>query len=192
MHFPEEPFFDALDTAPEAASYVLALMRGLYDIEAGAKERGIVGTELEDLREKESLRLLGGLREFLEMECTTALPQSPLGKAIFYALKQWNALVRYVEDGRLAIDNNVAENALRCVAIGRSNWVFCGSPAGGRRAAILYSLIVSCKLTGIDPFAYIRDVLTRIRTTPMSRIDELTPRGWNSARDAAAPAVPVA
>jgi len=183
-------FFDALDTAPEAASYVLALLRGLYDIEAGAKERGIVGADLEDLREKESLRLLTGLREFLELECTTALPQSPLGKAIFYALKQWNALVRYVEDGRLAIDNNLAENTLRCVAVGRSNWVFCGSPAGGRRAAILYSLIVSCRLQGIGPFAYIRDVLTRIRTTPMSRIDELTPRGWKLARGkSAVPAV---
>jgi len=183
-------FFDALDTAPESASYVLALIRGLYDIEANAKELGIAGPELAALREKESRRLLDGLREFLVLESAEALPQSPLGKAIGYALKQWDALVRYVDDGRLAIDNNLAENTLRGVALGRSNWVFCGSPAGGRRAAILYSLVVSCKLQGIDPFAYIRDVLARIRTTPMSRIDELTPRGWKQAREkSAVPAV---
>jgi hypothetical protein len=155
-------FYDALNTAPETASYVLALMRGLYDIEANAKERGIVGADLAELREKESRRLLNGLREFLVLESAEALPQSPLGKAIGYAMKQWEALVRYVDDGRLAIDNNVAENALRCVAVGRGNWIFCGSPAGGRRAAILYSLVVSCKLQGIDPFAYIRDVLTEL------------------------------
>jgi hypothetical protein len=178
-------FYDALDTAPGSASYVLALMRGLYDIEANAKERGILGADLAELRQKESRRLLDGLREFLVMESAEALPQSPLGKAIAYALKQWSALVRYVDDGRLAIDNNAAENALRGVAVGRSNWVFCGSPAGGRRAAILYSLIVSCKLQGIDPFTYIRGVLTRIRTTPMSRIEELTPSGWKLAREKA-------
>jgi transposase len=186
-------FFDALDTAPEAASYVLALIRGLYDIEANARERGIVGPKLAELRAKESRRLLEGLREFLVLESAEALPQSPLGKAIGYALKQWEALTRYVTDGRLAIDNNTAENALRCVAVGRGNWIFCGSPAGGRRAAILYSLVVSCKLQGIDPFAYIRDVLTRIRTTPTSRIDELTPRGWKQAREeSAASAAPTA
>ena len=75
---------------------------------------------------------------------------------------------------------------LRCVAIGRNNWVFCGSPAGGRRAAIAYSLVMSCKLQGIDPFAYLRDVLGRLHSTPMSRIDELTPRGWKLARETAA------
>ena len=86
-------------------------------------------------------------------ESPEALPQSPIGKAIGYALKEWDALARYVEDGRLAVDNSTAEKALRCVAVGRSNWLFCGSPAGGRRAAILYSLVVSCKLQGIDRFA---------------------------------------
>ena len=178
-------FYDALETAPEAASYVLALIRGLYDIEKNARDRGIEGEELEQLRRQESHRLLDGLLDFLLLEKAEALPQSPLGKAIGYALNQWEALTRYVTDGRLAIDNNEAERALRGVAVGRGNWIFCGSPAGGRRAAILYSLVVSCKLQGIDPLAYIRDVLERIRTTPMSRIDELTPRGWKAALEPA-------
>jgi transposase len=176
-------FYDALETSPEASSYALALMRGLYDIETNAKEREIEGRDLAHLRQEESRRLLNALLDFLFLEKAEALPQSPLGKAIGYALNQWEALTRYVTDGRLAIDNNAAEHALRDVAVGRSNWIFCGSPAGGRRAAILYSLVKSCKLQGIDPFAYIRDVLERIHHHPMSRIDELTPRGWKQASE---------
>jgi hypothetical protein len=179
-------FYDALDTSPAEASFVLALIRGLYDIEAGAKERGTKGEDLFVLRQKESRRIIDGLREFLLVEEGEALPQSPLGKAIGYALNQWAALTRYLDDGRLRIDNNFAERMLRCVAIGRNNWVFCGSPAGGRRAAIAYSLVMSCKIQGIDPFAYLRDVLGRLHTTPMNRIEELTPRGWRLAREAAA------
>lgn len=170
--------YDALDTAPEKASYALALIRGLYDLEANARDREIRGEELAALRQEESRRVLGGLYDFLVLEKAEALPQSPLGKAIGYALNHWPALTRYVEDGRLSIDNNAAERALRTVATGRKNWVFCGSPAGGRRAAILYSLVMSCKLQGIDPFAYIRDVLGLIQTTPTSRIEELTPAGY--------------
>jgi hypothetical protein len=107
-----------------------------------------------------------------------ALPQSPLGKALTYASNQWEALNRYVEDGRLSIDNNAAERALRKVAVGRKNWLFAGSPAGGERAAVLYSLVESCRMQGIEPHFYLRNVIDRISTHPMSRIAELTPRGW--------------
>jgi len=89
--------------------------------------------------------------------------------------------VRYVNDDRLPIDNNAAERALRKVAVGRKNWLFAGSPAGGGRAATLYSLVESCRMQGIDPFAYLRDVIDRISTHPASRITELTPRGWAEA-----------
>jgi len=178
-------FYDALDSAPEEASLAIAIIRGLYAIEDGAKSRGITGDALRELRRQESVPLLDGLNGWLRVERDRALPQSPLGKAVGYALNHWAALETYIEDGRLAIDNNAAERALRAIALGRSNWVFCGSPAGGRRAAILYSIVQSCKLQSIDPFTYVRDVLGRLHTHPMSRIAELTPAAWATTAHAA-------
>jgi transposase len=94
-----------------------------------------------------------------------------------YALSRWNALLRYVDDGRIEIDNNAAERALRTVALGRKNYLFAGSDAGGERAAALYSLIGSAKLNGLDPEAYLRNVLSRIADHPINHIDKLLP--WN-------------
>jgi hypothetical protein len=171
-------FYDSMETSPAEASAVLAGIRRLYAVEARAKEEGLGPDAVWSLRCRESLPILQAIREYLEMQKISALPQSPFGKAVTYALNQWEALVRYVGDGRLPIDNNAAERALRAVAIGRKNWLFAGSPAGGERAATLYSLVSSCRLAGIDPFFYLKDVITRVSTHPASRIDELTPRGW--------------
>jgi hypothetical protein len=105
--------------------------------------------------------------------------KSETTKAIRYMLDRWPALTRYVDDGRIEIDNNIAERALRDVAVGRKNWMHCGSDAGGERAAAMYSLIGSAKMNGIDPFAYLRHVLTHIADHPINRIDDLLP--WNIA-----------
>ena len=110
------------------------------------------------------------------------LPKSPMGQAITYALNQWEALCVYATDGNLAIDNNAAENALRRVAIGRKNWLFCGSDNGGHTAAVLFSLIATCQRHKVEPFAYLRDVLTRIAATPMSQLDQFLPDRWQAAR----------
>ena len=101
-----------------------------------------------------------------------------------YARAQWTALTRYADDGDLAIDNNISERALRKVVTGRNNWTFCGSDAGGERAAILYSVVATCKAHGIDPWAYLRDVLERIPTHPNRRRAELLPRHWKAAQTA--------
>jgi hypothetical protein len=110
-----------------------------------------------------------------------SLPKSPVGQAITYALNQWEALGAYASDGDLAIDNNAAENALRCVAVGRNNWLFCGSDTGGETAAILFSIMATCRRQDIDPFAYLRDVLTRLPATPINQIDQLLPDRWTPA-----------
>ena len=99
--------------------------------------------------------------------------------AIHYALSRWEALLRFCQDGRLEIDNNAAERALRAVAIGRKNYLFAGADSGGERAAAIYSLIGSAKLNGLDPEAYLRHVLGRIADHPINRISELLP--WNVA-----------
>ena len=98
-----------------------------------------------------------------------------VAKAIGYVLTRWSALTRYCADGRIEIDNNAAERALRAVALGRKNYLFCGSDAGGERAAAMYSLIGSAKLNGLDPEGYLRYVLERIADHPINRIDELLP-----------------
>ena len=109
------------------------------------------------------------------------LPRSPMGLAIAYALNQWDALCVYTTDGDLAIDNNAAENALRRAALGRKNWLFCGSDNGGRTAAVLFSLIATCQRHQVNAFDYLRDVLTRIAATPVSQLDQLLPDHWKPA-----------
>jgi transposase len=118
------------------------------------------------------------------------LPKSPMGQAITYALNQWEALCTYTTDGDLAIDNNAAENALRRAALGRKNWLFCGSDNGGNTAAILYTFIATCQRSrraGLEPFAYLRDVLTRIAATPLSQLDQWLPDRWPPAVQPANP-----
>lgn len=171
-------FFDAVKTALEPATELLAQIRRLYAVERAAKE--LDATTRRALRQEKSDPILTQIEETLETIAPHHLPKSPMGEAIGYARRQWRALTRYTEDGDFAIDNNASERALRMVAVGRKNWLFAGSDAGGRRAAILYSLIATCKRIGIDPFAYLRDVIARVSTHPMRRISELTPRGWKA------------
>jgi len=116
------------------------------------------------------------------------LPRSPMGQAITYTLNQWEALCTFTTDGDLAIDNNAAENALRRVAIGRKNWLFCGSDNGGHTAAILFSLIATCQRHKVEPFAYLRDVLARIAAAPMSQLDRFLPDRWQAERQRTAAA----
>ena len=121
-----------------------------------------------------AVRELIGLDEYKDQ----VLPKNMMSKAITYALNQWEALNRYIENPMLDIDNNISERALRMVVIGRRNYMFAGSEAGAWRASIIYSLVASCKLNGIDPFAYFRDVLEKVSTHPADKIDELLPSNW--------------
>jgi len=135
-----------------------------------------------ELRQKLAVPRLEQFKAWLETQQAASggsiLPKSPMGQAITYALNQWDALKVYTTDGDLNIDNNVSENALRRIAVGRKNWLFCGSDNGGATAAILFSLIASCQRHHVDPFAYLRDILTRIAAHPHHRLAELLPDRW--------------
>ena len=120
----------------------------------------------------------------MDATAPTVLPESPIGKAIGYARRQWGALNVFVDHGFLGIDNNPAERVLRPVVVGRKNWMFMGSDRGGRNAAVIFSLVESCRRSDVNCFEYFRDVLVAVSTHPASRIDELTPLGWKTARDA--------
>jgi hypothetical protein len=110
------------------------------------------------------------------------LPRSNMGKAINYALEQWSSLLLYLDDGRLEIDNNLVENAIRPTAIGKKNWLFIGEANAGERGAIIYTIIESCRRRGIDPYEYLRDVFTRLPNSTNWQIKDLTPEAWAKAR----------
>jgi transposase len=164
-------------TPTETTKHALGLIGELYGIEAGI--RGKPATERLRVRQEKSLPLLATIKAWMTDKLATLSAKSELAKAIRYSLNQWDALVLYCEDGRVEISNALAENALRCVALGRKNFLFCGSDSGGERAAAMYSLIGTCKLNGINPRAYLEYVLTHIADHPINRIDELLP--WNVA-----------
>ena len=121
---------------------------------------------------------MSDLRDWLEAPLSRISGRSDLAKAIRYAISRWDALTLILRDGRACIDNSAAERAMRPIAIGRRNWTFAGSNAGGERAAAIYSLIETAKLHGLDPEAYLRHVLERIADYPVSRVGDLLP--WNT------------
>jgi hypothetical protein len=176
-------FFDAMKSDGVRSRIALAYIRELYAIEKRAHDEG--ADERRALRIAEAKPILETFQAWLEVEAKVVLPKSPMGEAIGYARAQWVALLRYLDDGILEVDNNRAERALRRVAIGRKNWMFAGSDEGGRRAAIVYSLIASCGALKIDSYAYLRDVLTRLPLCPpddTASLQLLTPRAWKSAQ----------
>jgi len=186
-------FFDAQSSSAALAHIALAYIGRLYEVEQEAKvyeeENGLIDQARAAyrcaIRQEKSRPLLDKFHEWLCEQKDTVLPKSPMGEAIDYALGQWAALTRYLEDGRLDIDNNAVERELRPIAVGRKNYLFLGSDQGGRSAAIIYSLIRTCKRHGIEPFGYLRDVLDRIADHPITRIEELTPLAWKQAHTAA-------
>jgi transposase len=169
-------FFEARDTDRERADWALGMIRRLYRVEAQAEEAS--AKERRRLRQRYARPVLQDLKSWWDCEVLRILPESAIGKAIQYARGLGPALGRYLEDGDLDIDNNEVERALRGIAIGRKNWLFLGSEGGGEWAAVAYSLIESCKMNGVNPFDYLKDVLVRVSTHPMSRIEELMPRLW--------------
>jgi hypothetical protein len=144
------------------------------------------------MRRDLAVPILNQFHQWLEAQRPGVLPKSPLAEALGYALNNWAALVRYTEAGFLAIDNNVAEREMKRVAIGRKNWLTVGSPRGGRTAAVLFSFTSTCQRLGVEPWAYLQDVLMRLPATPPELLGDLLPDHWQTARRAstATPSAP--
>jgi transposase len=169
-------FFECQKSDPKRGVTACAHITQLYDIERRVENAS--DDERLAMRQEKSVPLLRRFQEWLDRERQKVLPKSPLGEAMTYARLNWEALMRYTEQGYLAIDNNAAERALRVVAVGRKNWMFAGSDRGGETAATLYSIVASAKRHKLNIWAYLRDLLARIPTHRASQIDELLPDRW--------------
>ena len=171
-------FVEALAERPDPAGELVTEIRKLYLIERHARDECLKPEQRWELRHQKSVPILAAFKQRLEELRPGCLPQSPLGKAIRYTLAEWEALNRYLQDGRLEIDNNLTENAIRPSAVGKKNWLFIGHPDAGWRSAVIYSIIVSCRRRGIDPWEYVRDVLKRLPAMKHSEVSTLLPRCW--------------
>jgi transposase len=171
-------FVEALEERPKEAGVIVTELRKLYLIERHARDEGMTPGQRKQVRTEKSAPILAALKPRLEALLPGSLPQSPLGKAIKYALSEWEPLNRFLNDGRLEIDNNLTENAIRPSAVGKKNWLFIGHPEAGWRSAVIYSVIVSCKRHGIEPWEYLRDVLQRLPAMKQSDLHTLLPRNW--------------
>lgn len=164
---------------PGLAAEAVRFIAKLYEIEGRARTEPPDKRQI--LRQKEAVPLLADFKVWLEGHYPTLLPQSPLAQAFAYTLTNWEALNRFTQDGILAPDSNLVERTIRPIAVGRKAWLFVASERGGDAAAIAFSLIETCKLNGIEPYAYLKDVLTRINGQRTNRLAELLPFHWKPA-----------
>jgi transposase len=148
----------------------------LYEVER--KSKNITPLKRKYYKRKYSKPILKRFYRRLKKHQRTLLPKSPIGQATGYVLNHWRALMNYCRDGVLKIDNNTAERAIKPLALGRKNYLFAGSHEGAKNAEILYSIIEICKLNGGNPFAYLKDVLTRLPTTLIKNLNQLLPYNW--------------
>ncbi|HXZ47168.1 MAG TPA: IS66 family transposase [Pseudolabrys sp.] len=172
-------FKDAQSSDPERVLAAKAWVRQLYNVEDEAK--GLSTAERLRLRQEKSVPVLKSFLDWLLAQKALVLPKSPIAAAINYVLNQWQALNVYTTDGDLDIDNNLSERTLKLIGMGRANWLFVGSDAGGKTAAVLFSFTATCKLLGLNTFDYLRDVFERLPTHPPERLAKLLPHQWPAA-----------
>ena len=176
-------FEKALDNDKERATHVLTTMQGLYAIERKAREEGFSHEQRLALRQEEARPIMDELKAWLLENRDQVLPKDSIGEAITYACNRWKYMERYLEDGKLEIDNNLVENAIRPVAIGRKNYLFAGSPEGAEWAAIIYTLLSSAANCGHNPSEYLKDILLRLPDQPLNYLDELLPLNWEPLKE---------
>ena len=174
-------FYEALEQSPRVAGWLVRQIQHLYRIEANLREHRAGPRLRQAMRASQSRPIVERIQRALIALKSGGryLPQSLLGGAIDYALGQWPALGVYLENGRVEIDNNLVENAIRPTAIGKKNWLFIGDADAGQRSAIIYTVIENCRRRGLDPFAYLREVLTRPPNMTNRQIPEVTPQAWS-------------
>jgi hypothetical protein len=181
------PFCEAHIQGCRRATLILALVQSLYRTELRLRREQASPGRRKTTRARESAPVIQRLHFLLTywQRKGGVRPQSLLGQAIAYALGQWESLLLYLRDGRLEFDNNLVENAIRPTALGKKNWLFFGAVHAGERSAIIYTLIECCRRRGLDPYAYLRDVLTRLPAMTSNQIKDVTPAAWAQQQEEA-------
>jgi transposase len=175
--------FDAQDNDKDRSEYVLTEMHKLYAIEEACVEQHLNIEQIKAKRQRESIPLLASLGEWMKTEYAKLRPKTPIARALAYSIKRWDKLSLYATTGNLHIDNNAIERCMRQVAVGRKNWLFCGSHEAAKRAGLLYSLLVTCKLNDVNPYEWLKDVLSQdIKETSINKIKDLLPHNWKKNR----------
>jgi transposase len=172
-------FNEALDNNQIVAEHAMQEIQKLYVIERNCKEQNLSLDAIKTVRQQQAAPILDSLGKWMKEQYIHVMPKSSTGKALGYSIERWEKLCRYTEDGMLNIDNNPVENSIRPVALGRKNYLFAGSHQAARRSGMLYSLLGTCKMHGIEPYTWLKDVLHRIATQPINKISELLPHHWN-------------
>lgn len=180
-------FFEAREQSPGIAGWILNQMGILYGWEEQLRQSRAGPSLREARRSSHSRMVMDRLGRALRKLQSRYLPKSPMGEAIRYALNQWGAVSRFLDFGEVEIDDNLVENAIRPVCLGKKNWMFFGSEEAGTRNAAVFTLIQNCRMHGLDPYSYLKDVLEKLPTTTNQQVAELTPLKWKKAREAEAP-----
>jgi transposase len=175
-------FFEAKDLDPPFVESVLERIKELYKIELEATAGKLDHQSRYELRKQKTVPALDKIKSLLADPGKIILPKNKIAEAIAYTLNHWAQLTRFLEDGRLPIDNNLCENTIRPVALGRKNWLFAGSPEGAKRMAIIYSLVATCKLNGVNPYEYFLDILPKAASYPNKNIVDLSPINWKMSK----------
>jgi transposase len=175
-------FVDALKYDKLKATYVLEKMQVLYALEQQMHDAGSSWEERTKLRQEKATPVLEELKEWMLQQLPQVLPKSPLGIALAYTLPRWDGLTAYVMHGQIEIDNNLAENAIRPIAIGRKNYLFAGSHQAAEMTAAMYSFMATCKKNEVDEFEWLKDVFERVQTIKHKDLYQLLPNNWKKYR----------
>jgi transposase len=176
-------FEEALSVERDKASAVMRLIQELYAIERYCREQKMTAEQRLQQRQAQAVPVLEKIKEQLEHLVLTLTPKNPLAQAAAYTLKRWSKLTIYTQNGQLEIDNNLVENSIRPVAVGRKNYLFAGSHESAQRAAVAYTILAACKSAGINPTTYLADVLRQLPTRKANDLDDLLPDQWAAAKN---------
>lgn len=168
-------FVEAIGNDESRAQHVLSEMQKLYMIERSAKEQQLTFEQVKEIRQQQSVPILCALGEWMKQQYLLTLPKSAIGKALAYSIERWEKLSLYTQSGILNIDNNPVENSIRPVALGRKNYLFAGTHEAAKRSGMLYSLLGTCKMHQVEPYTWLKDVLNKIATHPINKIEDLLP-----------------
>ncbi len=176
-------FTEALDNDQSRAAYMLQEMQKLYAIERSCSDQSLSFDDIQAVRQEKSAPILAALGEWMNKQYVQTLPRSAIGKALGYSIQRWEKLSQYTKDGMLKIDNNPVENSIRPVALGRKNYLFAGSHEAAKRSGMLYSLLGTCKMHGIEPYGWLKNVLQKMPTHHINKVQDLLPHKMNNLKN---------